>query len=126
MKGVKKTAQGKSGPEQRDFLPEALSGAETLKGEPARPPAGEPIVVRCADCAEFPCSIKCDSNAIAYVCGDLMIELDKCAVCGQYKGNSIPDCVVSCGFSQEKAVLEIPSVGMKQIRAANALSLLKL
>jgi hypothetical protein len=55
-----------------------------------------------------------------------LIELDKCTVCGQYTGNSIPDCVVSCGHSREKTVLEILDAGMKQIRAADALSLLKL
>jgi hypothetical protein len=87
---------------------------------------GEPSLIRCADCTQVPCVLSCDSNAIAYVCGDLLIEIDKCAVCGQYKGSRIPDCVISCGHSREKTVLETLSTGMKQIRAANALSLLKL
>ncbi|GHV30280.1 hypothetical protein AGMMS4952_17070 [Spirochaetia bacterium] len=85
-----------------------------------------PVMIRCNGCMEVPCVLSCDSNAVAHVCGDLLIELDKCTVCGQYKGTGMPDCVISCEYSQWKAVLEVPDTQTKQTRAATALSLLKL
>jgi ferredoxin len=70
--------------------------------------------------------VSCDYNALAYVCGDLLIELDKCAECGQHRGSDIPECVASCEHAREKAVLEPPDIQAKQERAATALSLQKL
>ncbi|GHT88107.1 hypothetical protein FACS1894137_16200 [Spirochaetia bacterium] len=88
------------------------------------------MIIRCGACIQVPCVLSCDRNAVAYVCGDLLIELDKCTECGQYKGlqspgPGIPDCVAACEYSQAKTVLEVPDAQTKQMRAANALSLLK-
>jgi hypothetical protein len=60
---------------------------------------------------------------VAYVLGDLLIELGKCAECGRHRGSDIPGCVAACEHSQEKAFLEPLGVQAKQERAANALSL---
>jgi ferredoxin len=71
--------------------------------------------------------LNCGSNAIAYVLGDLLIDLEKCAECGRrgIDSDSIPGCVISCEYSRDKAILEPLSVRIKQERAASALSLQK-
>ena len=110
---------------RRRSKPEGL-GTDSKGG-----PAVSPLMVRCNGCVRVPCVLSCDSNAIAQVCGDLLIELDKCAVCKRYKvrrsrGTGIPNCVAVCKHSQAKLVLEVPDEQTKQTRAATALSLLKL
>lgn len=81
------------------------------------------MLIRCHDCEQDSCVISCGSNALVYVAGDLLVEFDKCAECGQHRGSGIPGCVAACEHSRGRAVLEPPGVRTKQERAADALSL---
>ncbi|MDR0568058.1 MAG: hypothetical protein LBG87_02495 [Spirochaetaceae bacterium] len=78
----------------------------------------EHILIRCQDCEQEQCTVSCDSDAVAYILGDLLITAGKCGVCGR-KAAPIPSCVADCRNSGEKRILAIVPIEEKRRAAAD-------
>ncbi|MDR1025720.1 MAG: hypothetical protein LBL56_08330 [Treponema sp.] len=85
----------------------------------------EPLLVCCTTCAQTRCEVFCGNDAIVSVCGDILVETQKCAGCERRGGGRIPGCIVSCPNAAEKRIAEGGDIKEKQIRAATALPLLE-
>jgi ferredoxin len=69
------------------------------------------------------CVLSCDKNAIAYVMGDLLIDVSECAACSGY--GDLPSCVQACPHSADKVILEQVSVEEKRRRSAGLMPLFR-
>jgi hypothetical protein len=83
--------------------------------------AADPALVRCTACAEIRCTVFCGNDAIVPVCGDILVEMRKCADCGRRGGSPIPECIASCAHAVEKRIAGDESPEQKQVKAALAL-----
>ena len=72
------------------------------------------------------CSVRCSEEALTLVAGDLLVVTEKCAVCKQYKGYKLPDCIAECKKSAFKSVIEQKPVSVKRNETLGAYSMLKL
>jgi ferredoxin len=71
------------------------------------------------------CVLSCDKNAIAYVMGDLLIDVSECAACSGYGGVGLPSCVQACPNSTDKVILEQVGVEEKRRRSAGLMPLFR-
>ena len=85
----------------------------------------EHILIRCKGCEQETCIVSCESDAVIYIRGDLLIEVSKCTACNK-KAFPIPICITDCQNSGNKAVLEEASIEEKRKTAARILPLLKI
>jgi Fe-S-cluster-containing hydrogenase component 2 len=84
------------------------------------------MIIKCNNCSLAKCSVCCPEEALTLVAGDLLVVTEKCAVCKQYKGYKIPDCIAECQKSALKAVIEQKPVSVKRNETLGAYSMLRL
>jgi Fe-S-cluster-containing hydrogenase component 2 len=84
----------------------------------------DPLLVCCAACAQARCEVFCGNDALVPVCGDILVETQKCAGCGRRGEGCIPGCIASCPNAAEKRIVEGGDIKQKQIKAATVMPLL--
>jgi Fe-S-cluster-containing hydrogenase component 2 len=64
------------------------------------------MVIRCVGCTLSACKVTCKEEALVLVAGDLLLALQKCSVCKQYKGGALPECIAECSKASLKLILD--------------------
>jgi Fe-S-cluster-containing dehydrogenase component len=83
------------------------------------------IIVRCLECTSKGCAVVCDNTALAFMHGDLLVDIQKCPKCnGGGLKQGLPECIADCEYAIQKAIITELTVEEKRTQAVNALSLL--
>jgi hypothetical protein len=75
----------------------------------------EHILINCCDCVEELCKIDC--KAIAFFCGNLIVETAKCGSCAKFKKNDVPNCIKDCPVGGAKTIIRADAVDEKRKNA---------
>lgn len=83
------------------------------------------IIVRCLECTHTGCAVVCESTALAFMHGDLLVDTQKCPKCsGGGLKQGLPECIADCEYAIQKAIITEMTIEDKRTQAVNALSLL--